>query len=108
MCSPHGHDSRKTGTNILFIAGNSPDFAGGALVEAGNLTISGTLSNNLGVHAIGGGVTLTGTLRGAGLTNDNGTFIVASERTWESRTWERPLTGRRWHSCNLYYRPADC
>jgi autotransporter-associated beta strand protein len=69
---------RRTGTNILNLAGNSPDFAGGALVEAGNLTISGTLSNNLGVHAIGGGVSLTGVLLGAGLTNDPGTFIVAS------------------------------
>jgi autotransporter-associated beta strand protein len=64
---------------ILTFSGSSPSYAGGLQVNAGNVTISGTLSNNLGVTVGSGKFTLNGTLLGTGgLTNAAGTIVAGS------------------------------
>jgi len=72
----------KVGAGLLTLSGNSPAYGGGLLVNAGSLTISGTVSNAQGVAAAVGKLTLNGTLLGtAGLTNNAGAIIAGSGTT---------------------------
>jgi fibronectin-binding autotransporter adhesin len=72
----------KVGAGLLTLSGNSPAYGGGLLLNAGSLTISGTISNAQGVLETVGKLTLNGTLLGtAGLTNNAGTIIAGSGTT---------------------------
>jgi fibronectin-binding autotransporter adhesin len=72
----------KVGAGLLTLSGNSPAYGGGLLLNAGTLTISGTISNAQGVTAAVGKLTLNGTLLGtAGLTNNAGAIIAGSGTT---------------------------
>ncbi|MBW8863349.1 MAG: autotransporter-associated beta strand repeat-containing protein, partial [Verrucomicrobia bacterium] len=68
----------KVGLGLLTIAGNSTNYTGGILQSAGNVTLSGTLTNTLGVTVNQGKFVLNGTLLGAGLTNANGSTVVGT------------------------------
>ena len=70
---------KHNGTNTLFVSGNSPNFAGGVIVDLGTLNFSGILSNGLGVSVINGSkFLLNGTLRGLGVTNDATSIVAGS------------------------------
>lgn len=59
---------KTTGTNILNINGNSPNFAGGIYLGAGTIVLNGTLNNALGVTENLGKFAVNGHLLGAGVT----------------------------------------
>src|SRR5262249_16389685 len=67
-----------TGLNPLFLNGNSPNFAGGALINAGTIVLNGTLSNNLGILVNAGKFTVNGALLGAGVTNNFSGILAGS------------------------------
>jgi autotransporter-associated beta strand protein len=72
----------KIGAGLLTLSGNSPNYGGGLLVNAGSVTVSGTLSNALGITTAAGKFTLNGSLLGsAGLTNNAATFMAGSGNT---------------------------
>ncbi len=72
----------KIGAGLLTLSGNSPDYSGGLLVNAGSVTVSGTFSNALGITTASGKFTLNGSLLGpAGVTNNPGTFMAGSGNT---------------------------
>jgi autotransporter-associated beta strand protein len=72
----------KAGAGLLTLSGNSPAWGGGLLLNAGSLTVSGTINNAQGVTAAVGKFTLNGTLLGsAGLTNNPGAIIAGSGTT---------------------------
>jgi autotransporter-associated beta strand protein len=69
----------KVGAGLLTFSGSSPAYRGGLQVNVGNVIISGTLSNSLGVTVGAGKFTLNGTLLGTGgLTNAAGTIVAGS------------------------------
>lgn len=65
-----------TGGSPLVIAGNSPGFAGGGLFSAGTVTLTGTLSNALGISLTAGRFNVNGSLLGAGVTTATGSIIA--------------------------------
>jgi fibronectin-binding autotransporter adhesin len=69
----------KIGAGLLTLSGNSPAYAGGLQLNAGSVTVNGTLANTLGVNVSSGKFTLNGTMQGtAGLTNNAGSTIAGS------------------------------
>jgi fibronectin-binding autotransporter adhesin len=68
----------KVGLGSLTLSGNSPNYAGGLQLNAGNATISGTLSNGLGVNAAVGKLVVNGTLLGGGVTNSAAATLAGS------------------------------
>jgi autotransporter-associated beta strand protein len=71
----------KVGAGLLTFSGNSPSYAGGLQLNAGNMAVSGTLANTLGVNVSAGKFTLNGTLLGPGMTNAVLTTIAGSGTT---------------------------
>jgi fibronectin-binding autotransporter adhesin len=72
----------KVGAGTLTFSGNSPNYEGGLLINGGIATVSGTLSNAVGVNVAIGKLTLNGSLPGtAGLTNNIGAIIAGSGTT---------------------------
>jgi len=68
----------KVGTGSLTLSGNSPNYAGGLQLNAGNATISGTLSNSLGVNVAVGKLAINGNLLGGGVTNSGFSTLAGS------------------------------
>jgi autotransporter-associated beta strand protein len=72
----------KVGLGLLNLAGNSPAYGGGLQLNQGSVTVSGTLSNSLGVTVSLGKFTLNGTLLGAGgVTNTSAASSVVGSGT---------------------------
>jgi autotransporter-associated beta strand protein len=72
----------KIGAGSLTLSGNSPNYGGGLFVNQGSATISGTMSNAVGVTVTIGKLTFNGSLSGmAGLTNLPGSIIAGTGNT---------------------------
>ncbi|HEU5396013.1 MAG TPA: autotransporter-associated beta strand repeat-containing protein, partial [Verrucomicrobiae bacterium] len=57
-----------TGSNALYLNGNSPDFAGGLYLGGGVTVLNGTLNNGLGAQVSNGKFYVNGELQGSGIT----------------------------------------
>jgi hypothetical protein len=69
---------KTAGAGTMNITGSSPNFAGGGYFNQSNVTLSGTLSNALGIQLLAGRFDVNGTLLGAGVTNFAGTALAGS------------------------------
>jgi fibronectin-binding autotransporter adhesin len=68
----------KIGLGLLTLGGNSPAYTGGIQLNAGNVTLSGTMTNTLGVTLALGKFALNGILYGGGVTNNSASTVVGS------------------------------
>jgi fibronectin-binding autotransporter adhesin len=69
----------KIGAGHLILSGNSPAYTGGISVQAGSVTVNGTLNTSSGVSVLVGKFTLNGTMSGgAGMDANFGSTVAGS------------------------------